>query len=75
MLQAGVDAITRSLALEWGADFDIRVNSIAPGPIGGTAGMSKLLLSEKAKEYEPLFRVGQKWDIAMAAVYLSSDAG
>lgn len=35
--KAGVDSITRSLALEWG-DFGIRVNGIAPGPIKDTEG-------------------------------------
>ena len=58
--QAAVDATTRNLALEWGTDYDIRVNGIAPGPIGDTPGMSKL---------------GEKWDIAMTALYLVSDAG
>ncbi|OAP12018.1 hypothetical protein AXX17_AT1G37270 [Arabidopsis thaliana] len=37
---SSVDATTRNLALEWGTDYDIRVNRIAPGPIGGTPGMS-----------------------------------
>jgi NAD(P)-dependent dehydrogenase (short-subunit alcohol dehydrogenase family) len=35
--KAGVDSLTRSMALEWGADA-IRVNGVAPGPIAGTAG-------------------------------------
>lgn len=35
--KAGVDSLTRSMALEWGAD-SIRVNGVAPGPIAGTAG-------------------------------------
>lgn len=77
-LQAAVDALTRNLALEWGTDYDIRVNGIAPGPIGDTAGLSKLLpaeISNKARDYMPLYRVGEKWDIAMAAVYLASGAG
>ncbi|CAD5314609.1 unnamed protein product [Arabidopsis thaliana] len=49
--KVAVDATTRNLALEWGTDYDIRVNRIAPGPIG------------------------EKWDIAMAALYLSCDSG
>ncbi|KAG5252585.1 Short-chain dehydrogenase-reductase [Salix suchowensis] len=44
--KAAVDAIGRNLALEWGTDYDIRVNGIAPGPIGGTPGMSKLVPDE-----------------------------
>ncbi|XP_057765244.1 peroxisomal 2,4-dienoyl-CoA reductase [(3E)-enoyl-CoA-producing] [Salvia miltiorrhiza] len=76
--KAAIDAMTRNLALEWGTDYDIRVNGIAPGPIGDTAGMSKLLPDEignKTREYMPLYKLGEKWDIAMAAVYLASDAG
>ncbi|KAL3851023.1 hypothetical protein ACJIZ3_012905 [Penstemon smallii] len=76
--KAAVDALTRNLALEWGTDYDIRVNGIAPGPIGDTAGMSKLVpqeINNKIKDYMPLYKVGDKWDIAMAAVYLASDAG
>lgn len=70
--------MTRNLALEWGTDYDIRVNGIAPGPIGDTAGMSKLApdeISKKMNDYMPLYKLGEKWDIAMAAVYLASDAG
>ena len=76
--QAAVDATTRNLALEWGTDYDIRVNGIAPGPIGDTPGMSKLVpdeINSKAKDYMPLYKLGEKWDIAMAALYLASDAG
>ncbi|BBH01447.1 short-chain dehydrogenase-reductase B [Prunus dulcis] len=76
--KAAIDATTRNLALEWGADYDIRVNGIAPGPIDDTPGMSKLAPSEinsKARDYMPLYKLGDKWDIAMAALYLASDAG
>ncbi|KAK9267848.1 hypothetical protein L1049_010284 [Liquidambar formosana] len=75
--KAAVDSITRSLALEWGTDYDIRVNGIAPGPIEDTAGVSKLVseVRSNAEEQEPLFKFGEKWDIAMAALYLASDAG
>lgn len=76
--KAAVDALTRNLALEWGTDYDIRVNGIAPGPIADTTGLSKLLpdeINERGREQAPLFRLGDKWDIAMAAVYIASDAG
>ena len=46
--KAGVDAITRNLAIEWGK-FGIRVNGIAPGPIADTEGM-KRLVPEPIKE-------------------------
>src|SRR6185369_13720197 len=35
--KAGVDALTRNLAVEWGR-YGIRVNAIAPGPIEDTEG-------------------------------------
>ncbi|CAL0333663.1 unnamed protein product [Lupinus luteus] len=76
--KAAVDATTRNLALEWGTDYDIRVNGIAPGPISGTPGMSKLApdeITSKDREERPLYKLGEKWDIAMAALYLVSDAG
>ncbi|KAF9587616.1 hypothetical protein IFM89_004448 [Coptis chinensis] len=76
--KAAVDSLTRSLALEWGTDYDIRVNGIAPGPIEGTPGMSKLGPDEaksKIGDMLPLYKLGERWDIAMAAVYLASDAG
>lgn len=46
---------------------------IAPGPIGGTAGMTKLApgkLDDIAKEV-PLGRLGKTSDIALACVYLA----
>ncbi|VVA97417.1 unnamed protein product [Arabis nemorensis] len=76
--KAAVDATTRNLALEWGTDYEIRVNGIAPGPIEGTPGMSKLgpeEIESKARDYMPLYKLGEKWDIAMAAIYLSCDSG
>ncbi|KAK2654350.1 hypothetical protein Ddye_014206 [Dipteronia dyeriana] len=76
--KAAIDSVTRNLALEWGTDYDIRVNGIAPGPIRGTPGMSKLAPDEidnKARESTPLYKLGDKWDIAMAALYLTCDSG
>jgi peroxisomal 2,4-dienoyl-CoA reductase len=77
--KAGVDSLTRSLALEWGS-YGIRVNGVAPGPIEGTAGITKLApgsgdaLRALFHERIPLGRLGRKWDIAMAVVYLASPA-
>lgn len=78
--KAAVDSITRSLALEWGTDYDIRVNVIAPGPIEDTAGINKLSPEETRNNTReamvmPLYKMGEKWDIAMAALYLASNAG
>ncbi|PKA62091.1 Peroxisomal 2,4-dienoyl-CoA reductase [Apostasia shenzhenica] len=76
--KAAVDSITRSLALEWGSEYDIRVNGIAPGQIEGTPGMRKLSpkeMTDRRRGNIPLNKMGEKWDIAMAALYLASDAG
>ena len=40
--KAGIDALTRTLAVEWGA-YGIRVNGIAPGAIDDTEGVRRLL--------------------------------
>lgn len=73
--KAGVDAITRTLALEWGP-IGIRVNGIAPGPIDETEGMTRLAgdMRDKVVNGVPLKRLGSTWDIANAALYLASDA-
>ena len=74
--KAGVDALTRNLAVEWGR-YGIRVNAIAPGPIGDTEGMKRLVpdpIKEKLKQRIPLGRFGLISDIENAAVFLCSDA-
>lgn len=75
--KAGVDALTRNLAVEWGR-YGIRVNAIAPGPIEDTEGMKRLVpepVKEKLKKNIPLGRFGRIKDIETAAVFLCSDAG
>jgi len=74
--KAGVDAITRNLAVEWG-QFGIRACGIAPGPIGDTEGMRRLApgdMAERAKAGIPARRFGTIDEIAAAAVYLRSSA-
>src|SRR5215203_2242003 len=67
--KAGVDALTRNLAVEWGR-HGIRVNGIAPGPIEDTEGMKRLLpeaLKEKITKKIPVGRFGRIADIENAA--------
>jgi 2,4-dienoyl-CoA reductase [(3E)-enoyl-CoA-producing], peroxisomal len=74
--KAGVDALTRNLAVEWGR-YGIRVNAIAPGPIGDTEGMKRLVpepIKEKLRQRIPLGRFGEIADIERAAVFLCSEA-
>ena len=75
--KAGVDALTRNLAVEWGR-YGIRVNAIAPGPIEDTEGMKRLIpepIKEKLRQRIPLGRFGLIKDIENAALFLCSDAG
>jgi peroxisomal 2,4-dienoyl-CoA reductase len=74
--KAGVDAVTRSLAVEWGR-FGIRACAIAPGPIADTEGMKRLApgdIGERARAAIPAGRFGTIDEIAAAAVYLRSAA-
>jgi peroxisomal 2,4-dienoyl-CoA reductase len=74
--KAGVDALTRNLAVEWGA-HGIRVNAVAPGPIEDTEGMSRLVpaeVKERLRRKIPLGRFGRIRDIEQCAVFLCSDA-
>jgi peroxisomal 2,4-dienoyl-CoA reductase len=74
--KAGVDALTRQLAVEWGR-YGIRSNAIAPGPIEDTEGMSRLVpaeVKEKLRRNIPLGRFGRIHDIEQAALFLCSDA-
>ena len=76
-MQAAVDSLMRSLALEWGTDYSIRCVGIAPGPISDTPGMDKLNPEEVGNTADaiPLGRMGEKWDIAMAAIFLAAETG
>lgn len=75
--KAGVDALTRNLAVEWGRAGGVRVNAIAPGPVADTEGMRRLVpdqVREQMIKDIPLGRFGRIADIEQAAVFLCSDA-
>ncbi|MEM6926256.1 MAG: SDR family oxidoreductase [Myxococcota bacterium] len=75
--KAGVDMLTRTLAMEWGP-AGVRVNSLSPGPIDGTEGMKRLVMDEKFREplrkSVPLQRMGTVEDCADVAMFLASPA-
>ncbi len=75
--KAGVDMLTRVLAMEWGG-AGVRVNAITPGPIAGTEGMERLAGSpeEAARVVRtvPLGRLGTVEDVAEAVLFLVSPA-
>ena len=76
MAKAGVVALTRSLAVEWGSR-GIRMNAIAPGPIPTEGAFSRLLprpeLENFARERNPLRRFGTVEELANLAAFLVSD--
>jgi NAD(P)-dependent dehydrogenase (short-subunit alcohol dehydrogenase family) len=74
--KAGVQALMRSLAVEWG-NRGIRMNAIAPGPIPTQGAFSRLLpradFEELAKKRIPLGRFGTLEEFANLATFLISD--
>jgi NAD(P)-dependent dehydrogenase (short-subunit alcohol dehydrogenase family) len=75
--KAGVDMMTRVLAVEWGAE-GVRVNSVAPGPIDATEGMRRLAPTESLRrevvDRVPLGRLGTPEEVAELALFLVSPA-
>src|SRR5437588_4321227 len=74
--KAGVQALTRSLAVEWG-NRGIRMNAIAPGPIPTEGAFSRLLpgrdMEKMAMQRNPLGRFGTLEELANLAAFLVSD--
>ena len=74
--KAGVEALTRSLAVEWG-NRGIRMNAIAPGPIPTQGAFSRVLprpdLETLALDRNPLHRFGTAEELADLAAFLVSD--
>ncbi|WP_235735405.1 SDR family oxidoreductase [Nocardioides alcanivorans] len=73
--KAGIDAFSRSCAIEWGPD-GIRVNVVAPGGMAGTEGVRRVAGGdEKSRSGNaPLRRLGTTTEVARAVLYLASDA-
>lgn len=75
--KAGVLSMTRTLAVEWGHRYGIRVNAIAPGPIERTGGAQRLWESQEAANRTlssvPLGRLGTPEEIAELAFFLCSE--
>jgi NAD(P)-dependent dehydrogenase (short-subunit alcohol dehydrogenase family) len=74
--KAGVEALMRSLAVEWG-NRGIRLNAIAPGPIPTQGAFSRVLprpeLETVALDRNPLHRFGTVEELANLAAFLVSD--
>lgn len=76
MSKAGIVAMTKSLAAEWGT-YGIRLNAIAPGPFPTEGAWSRLVPDPKFQETMrrrvPLERFGEPEELANAAAFLLSD--
>ncbi len=76
MAKAGVLAMTRSLAVEWGR-HSIRLNAVAPGAFptpGAVAGLQPPGLEKPTPERTiPLARVGEHRELAEVCAFLVSD--
>jgi NAD(P)-dependent dehydrogenase (short-subunit alcohol dehydrogenase family) len=74
--KAGVNALARSVALDYGRD-GIRCNAIAPGQIVGEREAERLrdnpLEDQMARDCYPLGRYGHPDDIAGCALFLASE--
>lgn len=73
--KAGLDHLTRVLALEW-ADRGVRVNAIAPGwtETDFTGDLFESRHGQALREDIPMGRVAAPEDITGAALFLASDA-
>ena len=74
--KAGVAALTRALAVEWGSR-GVLVNAIAPGVFRTSLNQDLLDGTERGHEFKlrtPLGRFGRVEELAGAAVFLASEA-
>jgi len=76
MAKAGVLAMTRSLAVEWGGR-GIRFNAVAPGPFPTEGAWKRLVpkpeLAAVFESRNPLKRAGRHRELADLAAYLMAD--
>jgi len=76
--KAGIEALVRTLALEWGGIDGVRANCLSPGLVGGTYGaeiFSGLAGEEALVGPQPVPRQATVGEVADAAVFLASPGG
>jgi len=76
--KAGIEALVRSLAVEWGGADGVRANCISPGLVAGTYGaeiFSKLAGEEALVGSQPVPRQATLSEVADAAAYLAGPGG
>ena len=77
MAKAGLEAMTKSLAVEWGPK-NVRLVAIAPGPFPTDGAWRQLMPAKRSNERAPagrvpVGRVGQAPELANLAAYLIAD--
>jgi NAD(P)-dependent dehydrogenase (short-subunit alcohol dehydrogenase family) len=75
MSKAGIDVMTKSLAVEWGP-YGIRLNAIAPGIFPTEGANKRLSPSEEWRDgvvRNPMHRVGRMSELQNLAVFLMAD--
>ena len=72
--KAGIDALSRTCAIEWGPD-GVRVNVVAPGAMSGTEGVKRITGDAQHRAFQnPLRRPGSTTEVAETVLFLASDA-
>jgi NAD(P)-dependent dehydrogenase (short-subunit alcohol dehydrogenase family) len=75
MAKTGLDAMTKSLAVEWGR-YGIRLNAIAPGPIYTKGAWDRLSPGKDTmsrSEGNPMGRTGEQTELQNLATFLMAD--
>lgn len=75
--RAGVDNLTKSLAIEWGR-YGVRINAIAPGVID-SSGLDSYderfrAMVDKSAHHNQAWRLGSEAEVAAAIIFLLSPA-
>lgn len=73
--KAGIDALIRTCAIEWGP-AGVRVDVVAPGGMAGTEGVQRITGGDDKfpTDSNPLRRLGSTTEVAQTVLFLVSDA-
>ncbi|MEM6299733.1 MAG: SDR family oxidoreductase, partial [Bacteroidota bacterium] len=76
--KSGVNAMTRSLAAEWGTRYGIRLNAVAPGPFPTKGAWDRLFPDDLKDKFDfskrvPFKRTGEHQELANLCAFLVSD--
>lgn len=76
--KSGLNAMTRSLAAEWGTKYGIRLNAVAPGPFPTKGAWDRLFPDDIKDKFDftkriPFKRTGEHQELANLCAFLVSD--